>query len=244
MYYPRSHIRHLLALALYPSENVTQPLPKTKSPTALSNVGSRPLSVSAPLSPRKHQAQTEVPSARASQLALELLEALAANTHPTHLADGLNSYVRPACDASEFDAIVSTGKIDGFKSPLALESVQVGRARDCWAMVRDGFLDPKDASSTARGKWMDSDDTDMADSDYQNYSYVASHAWEVVRWWIMLFEMDEAINSAESGAGARVFVMDGRWNLLFDSKLPLRNFFSHTYRRHHDRVRRRTTFKP
>ncbi|KAG8733796.1 hypothetical protein FRC11_002246 [Ceratobasidium sp. 423] len=202
-----SHIRHLLVLALYPPERITQSLPKNKSPdTPLSKPSgkSRPLAVSAPLSPRKAQVQTEIPTHRGSQLALELLLTLAATTHPAYLTAGLNSYTRPACDASDFGSIMS-GKIDASKSPLAEESVQVGKARDCWTMVRDGFLSPKDGTSIAQAKWMESDDSDLSDNNDKPDSYVAPHAWRVVEWWIKLFEVDQAINTAESATGALPF---------------------------------------
>lgn len=202
--------------------------------------------MSASLSPRK-LAQTEIPTSDASQLALQLLETLAATTHPAHLTAGLNSYARPARDAPDFDSIELTGKIDNFKSPLALESVQVGRARDCWTMVRSGFLSPKDgASSAAQAKWMDSDDVDSTeDFDDQDSSYVASHAWGVVGWWVKLFEVDQAICSAEQGSGA-YFPYSWLAEIiitLFHPKLPPQNCSSHTYDLHHDRGHPRTTFK-
>ncbi|CUA74841.1 hypothetical protein RSOLAG22IIIB_05737 [Rhizoctonia solani] len=195
-----SHIRHLLVLALYPPEKTTQPLPKTSSPSKPPGK-SRPFAAPAQMSPRKGQAQTEIPSRRGSQLALELLLTLAATTHPAHLTVGLNSYTRPPCDASDFGSIMSTGKIDTFKSPLAEESVRVGKARDCWTMVRDGFLLPKDGTSTAQATWMESDDSDLSD-DGKLDSYVASHSWRIVEWWIKLFEVDQAINTVESGTAS------------------------------------------
>ncbi|QRW25023.1 hypothetical protein RhiXN_06972 [Rhizoctonia solani] len=196
-----SHIRHLLVLALYPPYKVTQPLAKARSPSSPSSKPSakpRLLATPTPLSPRKAQAQTEIPTQRGSQLALELLLTLATTTHPAHLTVGLNSYTRPPCDVSDFGSIMATGKIDTFKSPLAEESVQIGKARDCWTMVRDGFLLPKDGTSTAQAKWIEGDDSDLSDGDDKTDSYVASHAWSVVEWWIKLFEMDQAINIAEA----------------------------------------------
>ncbi|KAJ1305747.1 hypothetical protein OPQ81_010479 [Rhizoctonia solani] len=162
-----SHIRHLLALALYPPGKITQPLQKNKSPSTppskLSDK-SRPLAAPASLSPP-----------------LELLLTLAATTHPAHL---------------------TAGKIDTFKSPLAKESVRVGRARDCWTMVRDGFLSSEDGASTAQAKWMEIDDSDPSDGDDKPDSYVAPYAWRIVEWWIKLFEVDQAINMAESGSAS------------------------------------------
>ncbi|CAE6512450.1 unnamed protein product [Rhizoctonia solani] len=196
-----SHIRHLLVLALYPPEKTTQSLPKNRSPSFPSKPPgkSRPLAAPAPLSPRKALVQTEIPTHRGSQLALELLLTLATTTHPAYLTASLNSYTQPACDVSDFGSIMSTGKIDNFKSPLAEESVQVGKARDCWTMVRDGFLLPKDGTSTAQAKWMESDDSNLSEDDDKPDSYVAPHAWRVVEWWIKLFEVDQAINTTESG---------------------------------------------
>jgi hypothetical protein len=162
---------------------------------------SRFLATPTPLSPRKAQAQTEIPTQRASQLALELLLTLGATTHPAHLTAGLNSYARPACDVSDFGPIMTTGKIDNFKSPLAGESVQIGKARDCWTMVRNGFLSPKDGASTAQAKRIENDDNDLSDGDDRPDCYVASHAWRVVEWWIKLFEMDQVVNTAESATG-------------------------------------------
>ncbi|KAH7322281.1 hypothetical protein B0J17DRAFT_683497 [Rhizoctonia solani] len=200
-----SHIRHLLVLALYPPEKITQSLPKNISlstPPSKRSAKSRSLAAPAPLSPRKAQAQTEIPTHRGSQLALELLLTLAATTHPAHLTVGLNSYSRPPCDVSDFGSIMSSGKIDTFKSPLAEESVQVGKARDCWTMVRDGFLLPKDGTSTAQARWIEGDDSDLSDDGDKHDSYVASHAWRVVEWWIKLFEIDQVINMAESATAS------------------------------------------
>ncbi|CAE6520611.1 unnamed protein product [Rhizoctonia solani] len=199
-----SHIRHLLVLALYPPEKTTQPLQKNRPPSSPPSkplAKSRPLAAPAHLSPRKGQVQTEIPTHRGSQLALELLLTLAATTHPAYLTVGLNSYTRPPCDVSDFGSIMSTGKIDTFKSPLAEESVRVGKARDCWAMVRDGFLLPKDGTSTAQAKWMGSDNSDLSDDDKPD-SYVASHAWRVVEWWIKLFEVDQVINTVQSATAS------------------------------------------
>ncbi|CAE6525928.1 unnamed protein product [Rhizoctonia solani] len=199
-----SHIRHLLALALYSPEKITDPLPKNRPPSILPSkpsAKSRPLAAPAHLSPRKGQVQTEIPTHRGSQLALELLLTLAATTHPAHLTVGLNSYTRPPCDVLDFGSIMSTGKIDTFKSPLAEESVRVGKAQDCWTMVRDGFLLPKDGTSTAQTKWIESDDSDISD-DGKPDSYVASHAWRVTEWWIKLFEVDQAINTVESATAS------------------------------------------
>jgi hypothetical protein len=112
-------------------------------------------------------------------------------------------------------------------------------------MVRDGFLLPKDgATSTAQPKWVDGDDIDLSeDEDNHKSSYVASHAWGVVDWWIKLFETDQAINSAELGSGACVCAL--HVELLFHSiQLPPRNFCSHTCHLHRERVRPRTIFKP
>ncbi|CAE7101674.1 unnamed protein product [Rhizoctonia solani] len=203
-YPPPSHIRHLLVLALYPPEGIAQSLLKNRLPSAplsKSSTKSRSLAAPANLSPRKGQAQTEIPTQHGSRLALELLLTLAATTHPTHLTVGLNSYTRPPCDVSDFSSIMSTGKIDTFKSPLAEESVRVGKARDCWTMVRDGFLLPEDGTSTAQAKRIDSDDSDLSD-DGKPDSYVAPHAWRVVEWWIKLFEMDQTINTADSAAAS------------------------------------------
>ncbi|ELU37112.1 hypothetical protein AG1IA_08857 [Rhizoctonia solani AG-1 IA] len=125
------------------------------------------------------------------------------NPHPARVSVSAGAAPDPGHDypprtSNNFGSIMATGKIDTFKSPLAEESVQIGKARDCWTMVRDGFLLPKDGTSTAQAKWIEGDDSDLSDGDDKTDSYVASHAWSVVEWWIKLFEMDQAINIAEA----------------------------------------------
>ncbi|KAG8745422.1 hypothetical protein FRC10_008132 [Ceratobasidium sp. 414] len=172
-----SHIRHLLALALYPPY-ITKPHPAVFNNLATKR--SRP-KTSSTFSPRKLQAQTEIPSTDASHLALDLLTTLAATTHPEHLTAGLNSYGRAPSDAAELDEAQ-------VKSPLIVEAVRVGRARDCWQMLREGFLVRRDQDALAkRGE----DDEDEGAG--QSVSIVAPYAWGVLGWWVRLFEVDEGI---------------------------------------------------
>ncbi|KAG8697476.1 hypothetical protein FRC08_006509 [Ceratobasidium sp. 394] len=188
-----SHIRHLLALALYPP-NITKAHPVT--PNNPLTKRSRP-KTSSTFSPRKLQAQTEIPSTDASQLALGLLMTLAATTHPEHLTAGLNSYVRAPSDAAELDeAQVQV------KSPLIVEAVRVGRARDCWQMLREGFLVRRDRDALAR---RDEDDEDEGAG--QALCVVAPYAWGVLGWWIELFEVDERVQCMEQGSGTHYFVL-------------------------------------
>ncbi|KAG9095394.1 hypothetical protein FRC06_009845 [Ceratobasidium sp. 370] len=143
-------------------------------------------------SPRKLQAQTEIPSTDASQLALELLTTLASTTHPEHLTAGLNSYARAPSDAAELDeAQVQV------KSPLIDEAVRVGRARDCWQMLREGFLARRDQDTLAKP---DEDDEDEGAG--QLLCVVAPYAWGVLGWWIELFEVDERVQCMEQGSAA------------------------------------------
>ncbi|KAF8606183.1 hypothetical protein BDV93DRAFT_521031 [Ceratobasidium sp. AG-I] len=210
-YPPPSHIRQLLALALYPPEPVAQPhrpkqtqkQPAPSTPTKPGSTRSRPhtttTSVPAPLSPRKLQEQTEIPSGRASQLALELLSTLSSTTRPVHLVAGLTSYARPACDGDLFDGMVRTGKVDGSKSPLVREAVTVGRARDCWTMLRPGFLTRKILVSSRAKNQDEYDDEEGEDTEE---GVVASHAWGVLDWWTRLFEVDQAEHELEQGSAA------------------------------------------
>lgn len=205
-----SHIRQLLALALYPPVPVTdvQPRPHSQSqkrpttPTKPVPTRSRPhnttTSVPPPLSPRKLQEQTEIPSGRASQLALDLLLTLSNTTRPAHLVAGLTSYARPACDVELFDGMVRTGKVDGSKNPLVREAVAVGRAKDCWAMLRPGFSTRKVLISSRTKNQDDYDDEEGEDSEG---GMVASHAWGVLQWWTRLFEVDQAEHELEQGSG-------------------------------------------
>ncbi|QRV82549.1 hypothetical protein RhiJN_10564 [Ceratobasidium sp. AG-Ba] len=127
-----SHMRHLVALALYPPPPSTTPKPPAKP-----RHRTRPSTSS--LSPRKpnlHQAATEIPSARASHLALELLTVLASTIKPELLVKGLSSYTsRPSLDEEEGQ---------GKKSPLVDEVVKIGKTRDCWSLVKEGLLVRRD----------------------------------------------------------------------------------------------------
>lgn len=246
-----SHIRQLLALALYPPEPVpvsvtqprphlppkrpttpTEPAPPRSRPHTQSTQTALPASGPAPLSPRKLQEQTEIPSGRASQLAQELLTTLCNTTRPAFLVAGLTSYARPACDADLFDAMVRTGKVDESRSPLVREAVAVGRARDCWTMLRPGFLSRKSAISS---RAMDTDEYD--DTEGEEEEIVASHAWGVLEWWMRLFEVDQAEHEQEQSSGAYTLVLVIPVQLNPSSFLPcaclnlqwlLQHCFSHT----------------
>ncbi|KAG8770122.1 hypothetical protein FRC12_004510 [Ceratobasidium sp. 428] len=187
-----SDIRHLLALALYPPPSTS--LPKRSKP------GPRQ---STTLSPRKLQAQTEIPSPNASRLALELLLALASTTHPEHLTAGLKSYARAPIDAAELD-----GAQMEVRSPLVVECVRVGRARDCWVMLREGLLARRDHGAVVRHPNDDGDDSEEEDEigggkGAESKCVVAPFAWGVLEWWIKLFEMDQRVQCLEEGSGLK-----------------------------------------
>ncbi|KAG9121328.1 hypothetical protein FRC07_002748 [Ceratobasidium sp. 392] len=115
---------------------------------------------------------------------------LASTTHPEHLTAGLNSYVRAPIDAAELDeAQVQV------RSPLIGEAVRIGRAKDCWGMLREGFLVRRDDALVRR------DDSDEDEDEEERTVYVvAPYAWGVLAWWIELFEADERVQCADEGS--------------------------------------------
>jgi hypothetical protein len=124
--------------------------------------------------------------------------------------------------------MLSSGKVDTFKSPLIVESVRVGRARDCWQMVREGVVVRKELGGPSTAQAKRGEDDDDVDVGAGPSSCVASHAWGVVEWWIELFEVDERIGSMEQGSGAHNFIYLSDSLDLIHLKLSPRSFFSHT----------------
>lgn len=198
---PRSLIRQLLYIALYPppsndvEERDFDPVSPSKgSPTKR---GNQPPKV------------TFGPSTEASEAAQHLLLSFARTNTPTSLFQALpQPRVNGACNEIPFES-------DDHDSVVAKESFCIKDAKHCWAILKQGFV-PRIKNSPSsvlagkrkRGK-ITTDVEEYVEENLDNLvlAPVADHAWLVLQWLVELFQRDESLTSGDALGGRQAFVV-------------------------------------
>ncbi|KZT08330.1 uncharacterized protein LAESUDRAFT_748862 [Laetiporus sulphureus 93-53] len=176
------HVRQLVYIAL-------RPPPPAEDP----NTASHPKLESGQPS-RMHASLA--PSPAASDAALRLLHAFAGTNTPAALLHAFPQY--ETIDRAGKGASRGQGEEDD--SFIARESIRIRNARDCWAVLHEGFLQRKDDAAaiprTNPGSLASSRrkaDRGSSDADASLPSPVDQHAWGVLDWLLSLFEKDEML---------------------------------------------------
>ncbi|PCH43766.1 hypothetical protein WOLCODRAFT_144682 [Wolfiporia cocos MD-104 SS10] len=189
------HIRQLLYMALYPPppEEGTR-RNETDDATILLGSPSKPLSF--------HQRAAHIPPRAASAGALALLNAFAHTNTPRALLRALPSYPGPSlAQDAHADGADADDADDSF---IARRAARIRTAKDCWALLRAGFV-PRDADAAALPRKRGVRRPRAADelpvyaanglpantADADAPAPVGPCAWPVLDWMLSLFEKDE-----------------------------------------------------
>ncbi|KAH0827534.1 hypothetical protein J3R83DRAFT_4253 [Lanmaoa asiatica] len=205
----RDHIRQLLYIALFPPPAATgdqtnhqeqiPPSPVKGSPTK-----QKPTLYKASLSP----------SVVESEAAQRILFSFVATNSPQSLFRALPRY--PLDDVADIDLPPeSSDNGHDEDSLIARESVCIKDCRNCWAILKEGFIQrknllPQDASKKRGRGAYNVEDADL-DQDRGTPAVVAEHAWPILQWLLSLFEKDELLRSQKSGEN---------FSLLLLSQIP------------------------
>ncbi|KAJ8509055.1 hypothetical protein ONZ45_g8727 [Pleurotus djamor] len=166
-----SHIRQLLYLALYTPPHIDGE--HAAEPASPSKISSR-------------QQKAHIPTQAAIDAAQKLLVSLALSTPPEVLFRGLPSY-KPSSEPLLND--------DEGDSHLAKQaSLCISQVKDCWAMLRYGFITKAERvfvpnSRSRRRQHQDDDDDDNPDDE--RLSPVIESAWFTLEWFVQVFKLDE-----------------------------------------------------
>jgi hypothetical protein len=194
---PRSLVRQLLYIALYPP------------PPSLDHVEERDLNLASPSkgSPAKtkHQAPkvTFAPSVNASEAAQRLLLSFVRTNTPTSLFQALPQPRRS--NELPFEG-------DDHDSVVAKESLCIKDAKHCWAILKEGFIPRIKISQPSlllgkkkRGKLITVTEEYVEENRSNSvFAPVAEYAWLVLQWLVELFQRDESLTSGD-GSGRKPF---------------------------------------
>ncbi|TFK54239.1 hypothetical protein OE88DRAFT_1167099 [Heliocybe sulcata] len=184
---PRSHIRQLLYIALYPPPR--EPKGKEKVRIDFGSPSKVP--------PVKQKKSALLPNPAASQAALQCLTSYLATNTPDSLLHALPSYPPPkGRDRTRTNDMMDEDE-DSF---ISREAANIAQCKDCWTILREGFIkrtdgDPSDRSGMkTRKKSILDDDTMYIDSvDTDAPAIIAKDAWPVLEWLIEAFEKDASL---------------------------------------------------
>lgn len=163
-----------------------------------------------PSSPSKfnarHQRTSATPSLSATEDAQRLLKAYAHTNSAGSLLRALPSYGCADIPGLAQSLPQASFIDDDGDSEITKASRRVRDAKNCWEMLREGFVmrqDQSAESSTSRSRYLrgshrdDTSDREGSPSDVP--APVGPHAWPVLDWLLMLFEKDEATSDASAG---------------------------------------------
>ncbi|TFY69615.1 hypothetical protein EVG20_g3075 [Dentipellis fragilis] len=179
----QSHIRQLLYIALYPSANG-----KGKEKAA-GHIG-----MPAKGTPSKHITSAVTPSMDAISAARRCLMAFASTNSPGALLRALPSYGDPGQKGADPAHFEDDAEED---SSLARESSRLKRCKDCWQMLKEGFLRPQTdgmgliPGSPSKRRRMDAPVYHHSHNNDLSAAVVGTNAWPVLEWLLYLFEADE-----------------------------------------------------
>lgn len=88
-------------------------------------------------------------------------------------------------------------------SLIARESLCLKDCKNCWAILKEGFIQrrkllPQDARKK-RGRGAYDVEEAALDQGNDTPAVVAEYAWPILQWLLSLFEKDELLNSQKSG---------------------------------------------
>ncbi|KAG6378154.1 hypothetical protein JVT61DRAFT_13843 [Boletus reticuloceps] len=203
------HIRQLLYIALFPP-----PLPANDQTTQQAQFPPTPVKGS----PTKHKLTLSKaslsPSVVESETAQRILFSFLATNSPASLFRALPRY--PLHDAADTDLLPESSRNGHDEDSLiARESLCLRDCKNCWAILKQGFIQRKkllpqnSRQKRERGAY-DLEDA-VLDQGYDTPAVVAEHAWPILQWLLSLFEKDELLKSQKSGE---------RFSLLLLSQIP------------------------
>jgi len=174
----RPHIRQLVYMALHP------PPPEIDMKEADL---SRPELASPSKSLSRQHTSSLTPSLAAREAALNLLSAFALTNTPGSLLRALPSYPQPS-EVHHLDVRPDAGEDDG-DSHIARQALRIKNAKDCWNLLKEGFVQYKPyaaASPKKRGTRLRRDDDDLL-AAFENMNaktpdLVGEQAWPVLGW--------------------------------------------------------------
>ncbi|KAF8639505.1 hypothetical protein AX17_001410 [Amanita inopinata Kibby_2008] len=182
-----SHVRQLIYIALHPP-SAAQPDKTSKSiydsPSKLTG----------------QQSAKTLLSSSAITAAQQLLISFVVTQSPNSLARALPSY-----DSS--NRVSTNAGDDAWDSDISRESRCIREAKDCWALLAEGFLSrgkvlfstPK---KTRRRRGTAAEDSFFT-TDSQNAtvrSIIGDSAWPLLDWLLTLFERDESLTKSSTGS--------------------------------------------
>ncbi|KIK99059.1 hypothetical protein PAXRUDRAFT_30748 [Paxillus rubicundulus Ve08.2h10] len=195
---PAAHIRQLLYIALFPPPPPTGDQISEHDQVPISPVKGSPTKQKQTL-PKLSLS----PSVAASEAAQRLLMSFLSTNSPESLFRTLPGYPpnsavgtpEPRSDDHDEDSVI------------AQESFCIKDCRDCWAILKGGFIPRKKLLPLARdgGRKRSRNAYEIEDVSLQNGvpaqpSIIAEHAWPVLDWLLFLFEKDELLASQNSAA--------------------------------------------
>jgi len=100
----------------------------------------------------------------------------------------------------------SSDNTDDEDSLIARESLCLKDCKNCWAILKEGFIQrkkllPQDARKKRGRRAYDVEDATL-DQVNDTPAVVSEHAWSVLQWLVSLFEKDELLSSQNSGGKA------------------------------------------
>jgi hypothetical protein len=181
------HVRQLLYIALYPptpGPATTNHKTAQESPSKLSS---------------RHAYSTLLPSPTSSELAKRTLRVLADVNPPASLLRALPAYPDPS-DADDPPHLLELdpgpSDMDSF---VASEAVRFRNCKNCWNILKSGFIKSLADSSTVPGsprkrRRGNAKATKYGPVDEEDSPLVVcENAWAVLDWLLVLFEKDESM---------------------------------------------------
>lgn len=139
----------------------------------------------------RQQKYTTLPSPTATIAAQRLLSSFVSTNSPGALSQAL-----PNCSTSG-EANSTWSDDEDEDSFIAREALAIKRAKNCWTILKEGFIQRKKLTTVAtpRGKGKKRKDTWEDDAGSNDCSLtpavVSDVAWPVLEWLIRIFERDE-----------------------------------------------------
>lgn len=136
-----------------------------------------------------------------SETAQRILFSFLSTNSPGSLFRALPRY--PLDDAADNDLPLSSEGGHDEDSLIARESLCFKDCKNCWAILKEGFIQRKkllpQESRKKRGRGTYDVEDAAIDQGNDTPALVAEHAWPILQWLVSLFEKDELLKSQKSG---------------------------------------------
>ena len=201
-----SHVRQLLYIALYPPTHGPASTNHKNTQESPSKISSR------------HAYSTLLPSSTSSEVAKRTLRVLADVNSPASLLRALPAYPDPTDADGTPPPLVNPdprlpSDMDSF---VASEAMRFRNCKNCWNILKSGFIKSLADSSTVSGsprkrRRGNTKSTEYGPVDEEDFSLVVcENAWPVLDWLLVLFEKDESITkTSQQGSKYRPCVPGG-----------------------------------